>query len=101
MLSTTRRVGGRAICANMGLTQATRRRVGSEAEYTRPLPSSWKKEWAGPRRSSQGISERKRRWGKLGEDLVRAFEARRLTTMGTWIEACCVRRISNVRSMGL
>ena len=35
--------------------------------------------------------------GKLGEDLVRAFEARRLTTMGHVVEACCVRRISNVR----
>lgn len=35
--------------------------------------------------------------GKLGEDLVKAFEARRLTTMGHVVEARCVRRISNVR----
>jgi hypothetical protein len=35
--------------------------------------------------------------GKLGEDLVKAFEARRLTRMGHVVEARCIRRISNVR----
>ncbi len=35
--------------------------------------------------------------GKLGEDLVKAFEARRLTRMGHVVEARCVRKISNVR----
>lgn len=35
--------------------------------------------------------------GKLGEDLVKAFEAHRLTKMGHKVEARCVRRISNVR----
>lgn len=35
--------------------------------------------------------------GKLGEDLVKAFEAQRLTRMGHVVEARCVRRISNLR----
>lgn len=35
--------------------------------------------------------------GKLGEDLVKAFESRRLESMGHMVEARCVRRISNVR----
>jgi len=35
--------------------------------------------------------------GKVGENLVKAFEMRRLTEMGHAVEARCVRRISNVR----
>ncbi|SRR5713101_2379491 len=35
--------------------------------------------------------------GRLGEDLVKAFEAQRLTRMGHLVEARCIRRISNVR----
>jgi hypothetical protein len=35
--------------------------------------------------------------GRLGEDLVKAFEAQRLTRMGHVVEARCVRRISNMR----
>jgi hypothetical protein len=35
--------------------------------------------------------------GKLGENLVRAFEMRRLETMGHAVEARCVRRISGLR----
>jgi hypothetical protein len=35
--------------------------------------------------------------GKLGENLVKAFEMRRLMKMGHAVEARCVRRISNLR----
>ncbi len=35
--------------------------------------------------------------GKLGENLVKAFEVRRLIKMGHGVEARCVRRISNLR----
>jgi len=35
--------------------------------------------------------------GKVGENLVKAFEARRLTRMGHVVEGRCVRRISGVR----
>ncbi|MFZ0639849.1 MAG: DUF3883 domain-containing protein [Candidatus Acidiferrales bacterium] len=35
--------------------------------------------------------------GKLGENLVKAYEVRRLMTMGHTVEARCVRRISNLR----
>jgi len=35
--------------------------------------------------------------GRLGEDIVRTFEARRLTEMGHSVEAHCVRRISTLR----
>jgi hypothetical protein len=35
--------------------------------------------------------------GRLGENLVKAFETHRLTKMGHEVEARCVRRISNVR----
>jgi hypothetical protein len=35
--------------------------------------------------------------GKLGEDLVKAYEVRRLMSLGHAVEARCVRRISNLR----
>lgn len=35
--------------------------------------------------------------GKLGEDLVKTFEARRLTRLGHVVEARCIRKISNMR----
>jgi hypothetical protein len=43
------------------------------------------------------VLKEKEEVGKLGENLVKAFEMRRLMKMGYAVEARCVRRISNVR----
>ncbi len=43
------------------------------------------------------VLKEKEEVGKLGENLVKAFEMRRLMKMGYAVEARCVRRISNLR----
>jgi hypothetical protein len=43
------------------------------------------------------VLKEKEEVGKLGENLVKAFEMRRLIKMGHAVEARCVRRISNLR----
>jgi len=83
--------------SEMGLLQ--RREDGWEvsADYTRTVAVFLEEGEGWSEEKLKEYLKEKEEVGKLGENLVKTFEMRRLTNRGHAVEARCVRRISNLR----
>lgn len=67
------------------------------ADYTRTVAEFLEEGEGWSEESFREYLKEKEEVGKLGENLIKAFEVRRLMTLGHAVEARCVRSISNLR----